>query len=110
MKRHPFNTGINYDYQSLICELQELMLLDNILTCLQELQWKNQEPYERKTNIIPKKFSCLRLVPAYERFTNERFERCLDLYLCPRQRKMKVVIITYFLLNFTDLQYITFLV
>lgn len=32
----------------------------------------------------------LRQVPAYERFINERFERCLDLYLCPRMRRKRV--------------------
>ena len=39
-------------------------------------------------------FSCrynsLREVPAYSNFIQERFERCLDLYLCPRQRRMRV--------------------
>lgn len=36
------------------------------------------------------RYSNLRLVPAYNKFIQERFERCLDLYLCPRQRKMRV--------------------
>ena len=31
-------------------------------------------------------------VPAYDRFINERFERCLDLYLCPRTRKKRVFV------------------
>ena len=35
---------------------------------------------------IPQAFDSLRKVPAYERFIKERFERCLDLYLCPRAR------------------------
>lgn len=35
---------------------------------------------------IPKAFDALRKVPAYERYINEKFERCLDLYLCPRAR------------------------
>lgn len=39
---------------------------------------------------MPQQFRCLRAVPAYPRFIHERFERCLDLYLCPRQRKMRV--------------------
>ena len=56
----------------------------------QELAWKAKEPEERKINFIPKKFSSFRLITAYPRFCNERFERCLDLYLCPRQRKMRV--------------------
>ena len=31
-------------------------------------------------------------VPAYARFINERFERCLDLYLCPRARRKRVFV------------------
>lgn len=51
-----------------------------------------QDPVERKLNFLPQKFSSLRTVPAYDRFIQERFERCLDLYLCPRQRKMRVCV------------------
>ena len=36
------------------------------------------------------RYGSLREVPAYPNFIQERFERCLDLYLCPRQRKMRV--------------------
>lgn len=32
-------------------------------------------------------FDSLRSVPAYADFVRERFERCLDLYLCPRAKK-----------------------
>ncbi|XP_041105087.1 ribosome biogenesis protein bop1 [Polyodon spathula] len=56
----------------------------------EKLAWEQQEAEERKLNFIPQKFSCLRAVPAFQRFIHERFERCLDLYLCPRQRKMRV--------------------
>ncbi|XP_024119749.1 ribosome biogenesis protein bop1-B, partial [Oryzias melastigma] len=52
--------------------------------------WEQQDPEDRKLPFIPKKFSSLRHVPAYSRFIHEKFERCLDLYLCPRQRKMRV--------------------
>uniref|UniRef100_A0A3P9I8L4 Ribosome biogenesis protein BOP1 n=1 Tax=Oryzias latipes TaxID=8090 RepID=A0A3P9I8L4_ORYLA len=52
--------------------------------------WEQQDPEDRKLPFIPKKFSSLRQVPAYSRFIHEKFERCLDLYLCPRQRKMRV--------------------
>lgn len=58
--------------------------------CPQSLAWEQQEPSERKLNFLPRKFPSLRAVPAYSRFIHERFERCLDLYLCPRQRKMRV--------------------
>lgn len=36
------------------------------------------------------RYRSLREVPAYSNFIKERFERCLDLYLCPRQRRMRV--------------------
>ena len=57
-------------------------------------RWDKQsdEPYKRKMNFLPKKFDCLRKVPAYEKFIHERFERCLDLYLAPRARKMRLTI------------------
>ena len=42
-------------------------------------QWESlaDEPYKRKLNFLPQKFDCLRKVPAYEKFINERFERQL---------------------------------
>ncbi|XP_077404507.1 ribosome biogenesis protein bop1 [Vanacampus margaritifer] len=52
--------------------------------------WEQQDPADRKLPLAPVKFSSLRQVPAFPRFIHERFERCLDLYLCPRQRKMRV--------------------
>ena len=55
----------------------------------EEKKWNEQEPEERKMNFIPQKYSCLRKVPAYSRFVQERYERCLDLYLCPRARKLR---------------------
>ena len=36
------------------------------------------------------RYKSLRHVPAYERFIQERFQRCLDLYLAPRVRKNRV--------------------
>ena len=53
-------------------------------------EWKEEDPEFRKLDFIPKKFDSLRRVPQYENLVQERFSRCLDLYLCPRQRKMKV--------------------
>lgn len=51
--------------------------------------WEAMDPEDRTQKFLPKKYSSLRLVPAYNKFIQERFERCLDLYLCPRQRKMR---------------------
>ncbi|XP_025076239.1 ribosome biogenesis protein bop1-like isoform X1 [Pomacea canaliculata] len=61
-----------------------------LFTKEEEEKWREQEPDERRINFIPQSFSSLRLLPAYDRFIKERFERCLDLYLCPRQRKMRM--------------------
>ncbi|KAL8574523.1 Ribosome biogenesis protein 1 [Nucella lapillus] len=61
-----------------------------LFTKEEEEKWREQEPEERRMNYIPQKYPSLRLVPAYKNFISERFERCLDLYLCARQRKMKM--------------------
>ncbi|XP_053719580.1 ribosome biogenesis protein bop1 [Synchiropus splendidus] len=61
-----------------------------LLTDEERLLWEQQDPEDRKFPFLPKRFSSLRHVPAYPRFIHERFERCLDLYLAPRQRKMRV--------------------
>ena len=45
---------------------------------------------DRSNVCLHYRYASLREVPAYPRFIQERFERCLDLYLCPRQRRMKV--------------------
>ena len=48
--------------------------------------WQAQEPRERRINFLPKKASSLRALGSYPEFARERFERCLDIYLCPRLR------------------------
>jgi ribosome biogenesis protein ERB1 len=47
---------------------------------------KEDRPY----NFLPQKFEALRKVPLYQDLIREHFERCLDLYLCPRVLKKKV--------------------
>ena len=53
-------------------------------------QWQNTDQEDRTSNFLPIKYSCLRHVPAYPQLINEKFDRCLDLYLCPRKIKMKL--------------------
>ncbi|KAF3833409.1 hypothetical protein F7725_024613 [Dissostichus mawsoni] len=53
--------------------------------------WEQQDVSDRKCPFVPRRFSSLLQVPAFPRFLHERFERCLDLYLCPRQRKLRSV-------------------
>lgn len=61
-----------------------------LFTPQEEQEWTEMDPSDRKTNFIPKKFDSLRRVPAYNTFIQERFERCLDLYLCPRVVKKRI--------------------
>ncbi|RPA75350.1 BOP1NT-domain-containing protein [Ascobolus immersus RN42] len=53
-------------------------------------EWEEMEPEDRDQDYLPKKYSALRLVPGYDKNINERFERCLDLYLAPRVRRKKL--------------------
>jgi ribosome biogenesis protein ERB1 len=39
---------------------------------------------------LPAKYDALRKTPLYEDLIKEHFERCLDLYLCPRLLRKKV--------------------
>ncbi|KAJ6389767.1 hypothetical protein OIU77_027982 [Salix suchowensis] len=45
---------------------------------------------EDRPKFIPKRFMSLRSIPAYENAVKDSFERCLDLYLCPRVRKKRI--------------------
>jgi len=53
-------------------------------------EWESAEKEDRKTNFLPQKHSNLRSVPGYADFVQERFERCLDLYLAPRTTRKKL--------------------
>jgi len=53
-------------------------------------EWNENDPSDRELNFVPKKYDSLRKVQAYEGLIKERFERCLDLYLCPRLRRKKL--------------------
>ena len=48
------------------------------------------DPSDRPYNFVPKKHDCLRHVAGYKNFMKERFDRCLDLYLCPRKLKKRL--------------------
>jgi ribosome biogenesis protein ERB1 len=61
-----------------------------ILSKQEEQEWLEMDPEDRPHNFLPKKHSSLREVKGYSRFLQERFERCLDLYLCPRTIKQKL--------------------
>jgi len=54
-------------------------------------EWEDLDPQDRPHgHLIPKKFPNLRSVGAYEHAVRDRFERCLDLYMCPRQLKRRL--------------------
>ncbi|KAI8473407.1 MAG: NUC169 domain-containing protein [Monoraphidium minutum] len=45
---------------------------------------------EERPKFVPAAYASLREVPMYGAFIQEQFERCLDLYLCPRVRKKRL--------------------
>ncbi|EKX42567.1 hypothetical protein GUITHDRAFT_73858, partial [Guillardia theta CCMP2712] len=49
-----------------------------------------QDPSDRPLNFIPQAYTSLKKVPLYPSLVQERFERCLDLYLCPRTVKKRM--------------------
>lgn len=53
--------------------------------------WELMDPEDRPA-ALPQSFDSLRGVPAYKAFIKERFERCLDLYLCPRTRRRRPLV------------------
>lgn len=54
-------------------------------------QWKNLPPKDHPHgHMTPMKFPNLRSVGAYQHAVRESFERCLDLYLCPRVLKRRL--------------------
>jgi ribosome biogenesis protein ERB1 len=54
-------------------------------------EWEKLDPKDRPYGmLIPKKHQNLRSVGAYEYSVREAFERCLDLYLCPRIMKRRL--------------------
>eukprot|EP00466_Bigelowiella_natans_P012032 jgi/Bigna1/92208/estExt_fgenesh1_pm.C_70003 len=56
----------------------------------EKAKWALDAPEDRPYDFIPMKFDSLREVSGYDNFVKERFERCLDLYLCPRARKKRL--------------------
>ncbi|RKP19791.1 BOP1NT-domain-containing protein [Rozella allomycis CSF55] len=61
-----------------------------LMTEEEKKEWEAKDAKDRETSFIPRKFDCMRHIPAYNKFFQERFERCLDLYLCPRVRKNRI--------------------
>lgn len=54
-------------------------------------EWAEMDPEDRPYgHFVPQKFDNLRSVGAYKDAVKERFERCLDLYLCPRVMKRRL--------------------
>ena len=52
--------------------------------------WRNLDPEDRERDYLPQKYTSLRLVPAFDSFIKERFNRQLDLYLAPRVQRVKL--------------------
>jgi ribosome biogenesis protein ERB1 len=52
--------------------------------------FEEMDDSEKPYNFLPQKFDSLRKVPLYQDLIREHFERCLDLYMCPRMMRKKV--------------------
>ncbi|OEH78862.1 ribosome biogenesis protein [Cyclospora cayetanensis] len=61
-----------------------------LFTPEEEAEWRALPPENRPLPFLPQKFSALRRVPAYAQLVLERYNRCLDLYLCPRAVKHRM--------------------
>lgn len=57
-----------------------------LLTADDVKKWESQTDEERDQFFLPQRYENLRSVPFYKNIVKERFERCLELYMCPRQR------------------------
>jgi len=64
-----------------------------LLTDEERKEWEATPPENRRLDMLPVRFSCLRHVPAYSPAVRERFERSLDLYLCPRAVRQKMAMV-----------------
>lgn len=53
-------------------------------------EWEAMDAEDRERDYLPQKYPSLRLVPAYDRFIKDRFNRQLDLYLAPRVQRVKL--------------------
>ncbi|KAH7887940.1 NUC169 domain-containing protein [Phlebopus sp. FC_14] len=53
-------------------------------------EWEDTDPEDRERDYLPQKYSALRLVPAYDQFIKQRFNRQLDLYLAPRIQRTRL--------------------
>ena len=56
----------------------------------EQKQFDEMDETERPYNYKPQKFDALRKVPLYQDLVREHFERCLDLYMCPRMTRKKM--------------------
>jgi len=65
---------------------------DEYLPSEKDLQdWEDVDMHDRPHGLlVPKKFPNLRSVGAYQHTVRETFQRCLDLYLCPRAMKRRL--------------------
>ena len=57
-----------------------------------EILSNNAEQSSIRATFLPTRYECLRHVPWYDRTLDERYQRCLDLYLFPRVKRQKLKI------------------
>ena len=91
LMKHPIILHRNiYQLSKRYLTLYCLLVTNSFLFKIDDMSSEDENDEKSKYKLIPKKYHSLRKVPQYESFIQLRFLRNLDLYLCPRQRKMKV--------------------
>ncbi|KAI9341276.1 NUC169 domain-containing protein [Zopfochytrium polystomum] len=63
--------------------------VEYIPTPQEKEELRKLDPRDRPA-FLPKKYDTFRSIPMYDRLLQERFARCLDLYMCPRSIKQRV--------------------
>ena len=53
----------------------------------EERQWQQADTADRQLDFAPRRFASMREIPAFPAAVRDRFERCLDLFLCPRRTR-----------------------
>lgn len=52
----------------------------------EEKEWDEGDASTRKMDFKPHKYSSMRVIPQYENYILERYQRCLDLFMVPRKK------------------------
>jgi len=64
--------------------------LEYLPSAAEEAALAEQAEYTGRAVFVPRRYASMRCVPAYPRAVRDAFDRCLDLYLCPRVARQRL--------------------